>query len=421
MPSLLRLILPLLFLVLAAPALSDAPTSDTQPLSHDEIQRFIPSFVQIKYHFKRSEEKAQGMGEWSSFNAESAARYAPFLEQKRALYAGGIAIAPDQVMTFDALLQDEYLDYIEIDNLRGGISRATRQSLLLDSPGMILKADEPAKLALQPLAFAEPAASVSPENTFYGLSFREENGKALFASTLSKPASIVTSTGDKMTWLPGGSRLPVLSRVGPLPNAADCPVLLLNSDKQPVGIGLPENALNATPGQPPLWYGKDLLAGHSLSFVQLDEIQKKAERDFDAVITEVKITFRQRSEDKYGTYFDFPDASTDAPQEVYFYGLPVSEKTLFIPKRLSRNLAKIIDRITVSVNGHDVSGKFVGAFNDVGAFLIELDKPVLKPASDLMQKGALPTVVPLLTIHAERKYGRKSIQAHYDRVLHSER
>jgi len=403
-----------------------AGKKEPAPLTYEELQRFVPSFVMVEYHFKRSEQATPSSAGWGESDYESSRKYQGYLDQKRPLKTGGIAIAGGKVLTLDSFIDEDYLDHIEVDNLRGAKCPAVRHAVLKGAPGIVLELRDPGRLALEPVSFAPVPASITPESTFFTVILAPREEKYYLAAEKSEPERTLATNGEKRQVLDTACRAgsppdEYLSRFSAASSEIVLsPSLILDEHRKPVGVGLVREVCT-DPGSTPLWAGAEILADKSYSFQELDALRKSVEKTYAARIPEIKVSFRQKAKGRSSVWESSSRDDREPPQEAYYYGLPVSKTRLLVPSRIQREHAKVIDKILVGIDKREFEGKFAGAYSGIGAFLVDLEEPVLPFDPATFLKGSFPRVTPVLAVLAQRKFGRKFLEVNYDRCLTWER
>ncbi len=411
-------------------------------LTQEELSALAPHFVVVKFHFKRNEEEVRpSFDMFEMFDPESlgSGMYQSFLDAKKPLKVIGLAVGPDTVLMTDIILDDDYLDSIEVAGLRGGASPAKRVAILEKSPGMILRIEDPAKLNLEPVEFAALDEPVGADARFLEVAVQYQAEDCVLIGR-PVPAGARLGQGDgsvETILMPSpmdftdisqaaqGMALPsfVFTMFGEMNEIWKSPTLLLDGQKRPVGVAL-ESPLSATPGKPPLWRGQVLVDADRISFDELEVHKTALETRLGQSLAEIRVTFRQEADESGGMFggvsFDFNPldfmGGGGVPTEKFYYGLAVSPRTLFVPTRISREHAKVIDRIEVENGDGKIVGRFAGAFEDIAAFLITVDEDLETEPAQIVDADTLPAFEPLLTVHAQRRFGGKNLRINYTRA-----
>jgi hypothetical protein len=110
-----------------------------------------------------------------------------------------------------------------------------------------------------------------------------------------------------------------------------------------------------------------------------------------------------------------------AGRELTFFGIAVSKTQLLIPAPLDRQTAAQIDRIWIKLdNQRRLAARFVGAFKEFGAFLVELTDGEL-PATIARASQPPARGMPFWTAVARKKFAHKYLELEYARLTGLER
>jgi len=414
----------------------DATSAATESvhLSHADLSALAPFFAEVRIHLKRSKEetsRTRPFFDWVDEDGASSMMYQSYITEKKPLKLTGIVMAPDVVLTADTILNQDYVDYIEVADLRGRVSKAERLALLAHTPGLLVKVLEPEQLAIAPVPFDSPPAPFTAESTAVLVGPNEFNGwYALSSTPLTYAVQIAHDQAAEGMLMAGpiGGSVPSIARAAfsLLETAARGARLVLGEECKPLGVALTA-ALPAEPGKPPFWLGGDLMADKRIPFDELEAVKGRLKSQFEAAMPEIRITFRQPAKERgaglpmFSPEMLFDQAGGAVPNERYFYGLPVSPGLLFVPERIPREHAKVIDEISVACEGRRVPGQFAGAFEDIAAFLVRAEGELPAAPVNWSADAALPRFVPIMGVKAERKYGGKHVQVAHTRVSRLER
>jgi len=437
----LTALLATLFAVPAAAEESQATRTDMMP---EELAAFTPSFVLVKVFFKKNEEEVKphpSMYDFESFDDMYESRsgmYKSFVEGKRPLKQFGLVVEPDIVLADDMGLDKEYLDHIEIEDVKGNRSAGARLAVLRNAPAVLFRIAEPQRLAIQPVAFVDAPDVVKDVIAEIGSSIVNEKwvlaatrlGRAVRVGADGQPETVLVSgQGGVMDIMDsaessfGGFGIHMMGFPGLVSGVS---TLVITKDKRPVGVGL-SGPYSANVGEAPLWYGKAVMADERLPFETLDAQMQQLKARFAESLLEIRVAFRQKTKSGSGSWFEqalssfegaMPDfEGREAPIESFYYGLPIGPRTLFVPKRISREHAKQIDVIEVKDGDKTVAGHFTGMFSDVAAFLVSCDADLAAPPVELVKDKPLPQFSPLGTVSADRRFGGKWLDVNYARVV----
>ncbi|MCK4851436.1 MAG: hypothetical protein KAT11_08800, partial [Phycisphaerae bacterium] len=181
-----------------------------------------------------------------------------------------------------------------------------------------------------------------------------------------------------------------------------------------------------------IWKGQDILDAITgdLDADDFRNSRQDLKKKYSQLYHQVKIYYRQPSEENY--------ASRPLPERIV-YGLAIDPVTLLVPMEMSRREAKQIESIEVHLNGQDeLSGRSVsaqaadgppasksetcsaelrGSYRDFAAFVIRVKDARFGKWLDLNNQGEISRVVPVQTVHARRRFGRKDVKVWYARCL----
>lgn len=422
----------------AAPA-----TREEAALVPADVANLGHAFVIVRFYFKRNLEEAQGDREdFGRYNSDPSEMYESFISAKKPLTLVGIAVAPDRIATLDLPIDDKFVERIEVADLAGGTSPARRDAILRDRPGMLFAVQKPAGLKIAPLAFAAfnealttatalRQVSLAEKDVDYvlearpvraGLHFTPEGTMERYLETSVIDARMAASS---MASMMRGRMWAMMASMG-ADNDLPSPAILLDGQRRPIGvIFTPQMRIGGdgrieglgNPVQMP-----------SLAIERLDAMRHAAEAQFKNKIAQVRIYFRQKAEPQRGDYMDFDITemiesrmSGEVPKEVYLYGVPVGADLLFVPRFLPRAYARMIDRITVTIGGQELKGKFAGAFKDVGAFLVRTETKLPPAAADLLSSATVTQYRPMLTASISRRMGGMHLKTSYSRLAGRDR
>lgn len=409
-------------------------------LHSGERQAFAPYFVLVKFFFKQSErEVTPNEYDWSDFDEEPSRgeRYEEFIDQKRPLKQFGVMIEPSIVIASDTILDDEYLDRIEVEDFQGHTGTAVRTAVLEHAPALLLRVTEPAQLSTQVLDLAAAADIADPDAALAELWPEITPDSWLLMSTPLNPGIRIRPGAQPELVILGRSDMGRLSEgvagwpgsriwsFAPDAEGGTCS-LVLNQEKRLVGIGFAET-LSLAPAAPPLWQGKALASDTRIAYADLKTRLDSVKAKLDQSLLELHVAFRQPnkadSESRYesflggmGVSFSDFDPGEKPPTESYYYGLRVAPRLLLAAKAMPREQIKMIDAIEVHDGNKILKGTFAGMFDDVAAFLVSVNEDLGAPELPVSSEGLPQSSVPFATVSAERRFGGKWLDVNYTRV-----
>lgn len=409
-----------------------------RPIPPAELEGFAPHFCMVNIHLKRSETELPASFEFGNpFDGpgNSAQAYGSFLAAKKPLRLGAIVIGPDTVLTIDTILDDEYLDYVEVEDRFGRTSRAERSALLVHAPALLFTISDPDKLSLKPVTFEGGGNTSGGEGGIYEVrpSFFADTwtlyGFPLYGMARFSPQGETTAVlRTSIPHFQGSGSLQgmILREMTGAGIVQSSPSLLVDENFEPIGIATAPS-LSVAHGEAPLWYGPDLLADRRMSFPDLLEHRRALEDATGDLLLPVKVAFRQKAEEEsdspfYDTFLMDYDSmgfadDQEVPTEAFYFGLPVGPRVLFVPGTMERQFAKKIESIEVTTGESTVKGTFAGALEDYAAFFVAVDTDLPSPPLDLASAPSLDTFTPLLTLRAEHRFGASEFQTNYSRLL----
>ena len=347
-------------------------------------------------------------------------RYFQYLrDRKMTLDFPGLVLAEGQIIIPDLQLNNRFIQSIEVRTLAGQVMQAKLTDLLSRCEGAILKVQGEDARKLTPLKFT-PLDKIDLTTTLQELTLhRQEDQWWLMQSDLN-PSLVLA---DKQQTLVYGTPGQASSRYHR--GYWEGPSIIANAKGEPVGIacGAGIDSREAYG----LWLGKSLLECPRIDVARL-EADKKAMRDrLLKSVHEVVIQFRQgRGGESESPSYDSRRGGSFNPdsiagREVTLYGVAINDTQILIPLQLDRRVAAQIDRIEVKYSLlQRVPAKFVGAYKEFGAFLIELPKgklPAVAEMTDsLPQRGE-----PFWGGSPRKKFAGKYIDLDYNRLLSRER
>ncbi|OPZ07651.1 MAG: PDZ domain (Also known as DHR or GLGF) [candidate division BRC1 bacterium ADurb.BinA292] len=400
----------------AAASADAAPT--TGPLTLQQAESFLEHFAVIEVFFKRSEEDKDAVHP----------EYESYISRKLPMRLIGIALDAEHVVTIDTDLDEKWIDRIQVTDMRGRSAPAERAALLLDAPALVFRIADPTGLTLRPPQFTDPGPAapdglqqlvvtrhgsnymlqLSPAQPLVQLTPEYQLQRVLSTAVYDPDAS---SRGMMDDWSGWSSDFEI-NKV---------PVLLLDQRRRPVGL-----AFRAY-----LPYGESAEEGlrpdqrERVAWTQYAAAQDQLTTAAGRWVMETHITFRQKAEEGGGTFLGLPLPNVDSimggqvnvPDEWYVYGFPIAPDLLFVPTRIQREFAKVIDRIEVRDGDRTIPGRFYGAYEDIAAFLIRLDEPLSVAPAEIFSSQPVRMIRPMLSIYPERRYGREYLDVGYARLL----
>ncbi len=394
------------------------------------------SMVRVHVHFKRDVANEFGSGEQKVSFQERLARR--MVEQEMSLDLGGIVLDHQgHILIADPETELRLVDRIEVIALDGKTRPARLLAIIKKMDAAVIQVSDP--IGLRPVSFT-----------------RSEQIEQLISSSPSKdplpPLQLVSiyragrdwhismsplissfrydSTDPFPQYFLGRTTGSVSSELGNGETMGVSPSLIADKDGNFIGITM--RGLLDLKQEYRIWRGQDILAAIS-SDLNADEFRSSRQalkEKYAQLYHQVKIYYRQPSEEEYGR--------GPLPERI-IYGLAIGPNTLLVPQEMSRREAKQIESIEVHLNGQDelsgrsvsaqgadgppapksetCSGELLGAYRDFAAFIIGVKDARFGKWLDLDSQGEISRVVPVQTVYARRRFGRKDIRVWYTRCL----
>lgn len=391
-------------------------------ISPEMLGKLADSFVAVKIYFKRNKKEASGDHDWGSSAYERSSRYEAFIEQKRPMRLGGVAVSKNQVMIYDVFLDDEYLDYIEVENLKGETTRVERFAILKNTPAMLLKTKADAGMDLSPPEFGQAPEDIDEDTELFGISLEEKGIEYMVQSNPMGAGHVYLEGRPRLQVSLNGTDIGSDSssyhryRQRGMDQLYHTPSLILDADHKAIGVGILGKII--IPGDENFaWKIQDLDEEARIAFEDWQQLQTKTKDQYKDLILETRVAFRQKAEDDSYSYNRWSSDAGDIA-EIYLYGLPISKTQLFIPNRIQREQAKIIDTITIFHDGKEIEAIFSGAYQTIGGFVVETKESVLPYDASVFSQDSAPRISPMITVLPQRKFGGKFMEMGYDRYLH---
>lgn len=394
--------------VASAPAPATAPTS--QPSSApakkavpDKLVQAAKSLVTVHYYFKKDLAEEAGRNSWPSFRARMYERY---VDDKITLDASGLVIAPGRVLVYDNGLESRFIERIEIRTADGKTFAATREKLLENCSGEILRVEGDL-----PAPTFKPVEKIDLSTTLRAAGLMMDDDRWYVDYNSLSPLTVYGSAGNFYFSSPG--KPPAAGHVE-IADTADSNLvqLIADSDGNPVGACV-DAMLDARQDEV-VWKGADLLASPGLS---ADELAKKQTALHDKLLKsvfELRMKFRPAAPDER-------DADGLAGKEIPLYCFAISDKQAVIPQLVSRRIAAKIESIDVKFDQASRSRcRFVGAFAEFGASVIELENGTF-PGFIPVAKADPVAIKPLWAATPRERNGKTDVDLTVNRLVGKKR
>ncbi|HOF17745.1 MAG TPA: PDZ domain-containing protein [Phycisphaerae bacterium] len=384
----------------AQPMTATAPA--TSPAAEDEpaVDEIVPeallraareSFVIVEFWYKKdlSDAAKADHKDWRTRRL-----YSDFVDQKRPEERAGLVVDDGLVLVADSAIEDRFLEKIVVRDVRGRRHEATRERLLTDAPGVLLRLAPPKKRreALHPLAFVPVEDRGVNTLLLSARLFQSDDQWRIDAASL--PAAVPFAPGKaKNVHFGDGSRND--------PHDAD-PELIADETGRPVGVDLSGEFDMAQ--KLCAWKGADLLApSASLDWKLVRAAEDKARAALIDCVHQVVFQFGK------------------AGHEYTTYALAVSPTELLIPEGITRQSAAQIRRIFLKEPpAAQRRADFVGAYKGFDAVLLRLREGKL-PAHVELGRDDPQRMKPFWAATCRERFGRKYVDLGTARLVGKQR
>jgi hypothetical protein len=407
------------------------------------LQAARTAFCQVHYFLKRPPDEPaaqEGRLPWEE-SGDGGSRYTDYINKKMSLLAGGLLLDnTGQVLVPDLHIEDKYVDRIEVIAPDGTAYPAEQDRILDRAPGVILQIKEPLKGWRAPRFTPQKrrvdisrthCVALTPDGRDLWLTITPIAARAYDYRSKGTEAGLVLPP-DESAHMAAPAWLFRLGLMGASTAGAaemvSSPGLLCNDEGEPVGAFLSGSPM--TPGQTVAdWQHERLLRGPALTFAQLKELSDRCNEEFGKNVYKCRILFRHGGEGAGGEDIMSRIARLRAGMgggeeggaERTTFGLAVASDRLLVPQDISREEAAHIEKIEITTDAGTLEGEFIGAFKDVGAFLVGVKGAAL-PAVALIAPQDKPEKMRLfLTVTAREKFGKKHLEVHPNRWTGEER
>ena len=395
------------------------------------------SMVPVRIYFKRDVPNEFDSDEEGASYQERFARQ--MVERKMSLDLGGLVLDDDgHILIADPEIEQRLIDRIEIVTADGTVRQGTLLTILKNMDAAILEISDAAGLV--PVRFKS-------SKELDRLTSLARTGNAKIGSL--PPLYLVSISRSGRDWYivkgPVGESF-LYNSQAPLPQyflgtlsgdvsdqlsgsetTGSTPALITDGNGNFIGAVM--RGIIDLDQENRIWRGEDILTAISAD-LNVDEFlrsQKSLEKQYARLYHRVKIYYRQPSEEDY--------APTPKPERIE-YGLALDSTHLLVPMDISRGEAKQIESIEVQLSDEDEAAnqpvtaqttgadnskvcqaEFVGAYRDFAAFVVKIKDAHFDNWLDLDTRARITKVVPIRTIYARQRFGRKDLTLWYARCL----
>ena len=396
----------------SAPLGGSRPT--TKPAGKDEdavpqalIDASRNSFVAIEVNLKKDTSEPLNSDE-TDYRVSQL--YEQYVDQKRPAETAGIVLDDKgRVLICDSGLDDRYIAGITV--VQGDKSLPARQArLLYDAPGIILQADAGAASQLKPLAFS-PLADRGVNTVLYQSALYRMDDQWRLRFGLSRPSVPMTPGGSSNVFygdsLAAGSSSAYGSRYG----METFLHIVADANGLPVGCAtLPFFDLQQTQC---IWRGPDLVAAKGIDWGKLTAAETACRARMLSSVQEVVLVLRQGEEAESSRYSSRESA---AGREISVYGLAINDTDVVVLQYVDSKVARQIEKIYIK---HSPTIRqevqFVGAFKEIGGFVVRLTKGKLPSRVELAASDPA-RIRPFWTARLRKRLGEKYVDLSTNRL-----
>jgi len=399
------------------------------------------SMVPVRVYFRRDVANEFDSDEDEISYQERFARQ--MVERQMSLDLGGVVLDDHgHVLIADPEIEQRLIDRIEVVGTDGKARPGRLMTILKKMDGAILEVSEPTGLV--PVQFRQSkeldklSSGPRPKGSEIGslaalqLASISRSGQDWYVCTGPMSESFRHNSEDPVPqYLLGRVSGDVSEQLSGSETMGSTPAVVVDKDGNFIGAVM--RGIVDLEQKNSIWKGKDILASITgdLNVDEFFNSQKALEKQYSQLYHQVKIYYRQPSEEEYGP----------APKpERIVYGLALDSTRLLIPSEISRLEAKQIESIEVQLSAEDemtnqpsavrtsgtdlsgadskiCQGEFLGAYRDFAAFVVKIKDAQFNNWLDLGSEGQITEVVPFRTTYARRRFGRKDLRVWYARCL----
>ena len=363
------------------------------------------SFVVVRTWYRKDMSEAASQTER---NWQTTRLYGEYIDKKRPAEVPGLVLDDrGGVLIADDGIEDRFIEKIEVRDVAGKIYPARRAKLLLDAPGIVLKADRAAG-SLKPPEFVALEKTGIDTKLLQARLWRVDDKWRVQVSPLYP--SVEYARGKVGNVFFGYRSSSGSSRRIPL----SLPVLIADDLGRPVGCAAaPYLDLAQTEC---LWKGADLARGKARAWDEFAADVAASRKKLIAATQEIVIKFHQGGDEGSRRYEYSERPSAAAGREISAYGAAISDTHILVPTPLDRRTAAQIDKIYVKHSPTNrQAAEFVGAYKGFSAFVVRLSKGTL-PAHVELAPADPPRMTPFLVANMRKKQGKKYVDLATGRI-----
>ncbi len=361
------------------------------------------SFVVVEVWYKKdtAESKAFVERDWQARRI-----YEDYIDKKRPSETTGLVLdAQGHILVVDGGLEDRFLDKIVVQDVTGARYPARREKLLIGTSGVLLKVDAKAAAKLKPLKFAELKDEGVNTSLLAAALYKTDDKWRLRAAPV-RPSVGFGKGEDENAFFGSAASAYYARRYG---GASSAVGLIANEDGEPLGCSV-SSRLDLRQAES-LWLGPDLIKAQAVPWQQLAGAREKIRAQLIKATHEIVIRFHQGADKSR-----YSEGGGAAGSESTAYGYAISPTEILVPMHMDSKQAAKVDKFFVKFSPRDRRpADWVGAYKDVGAFVIKLSKGKLPAHLQLAGKDLL-RMRPFWVARPRKRYGKTYVDVTINRL-----
>jgi PDZ domain-containing protein len=363
-------------LLLLAPATAGEPARLETGLARKVIDRWGANLVTVEVFLQRSEGEDPSRSKWVKEE----------YSEKRPLEMAGLAVDPRTIWLPEPDLERRFIPRLAV-RIQPGKPAIPVQLVgtFLKLPGWVARTEEPMG-GVEAIDFASWDGGVE--------------GLVTLGAAFARGERVLTvSRAGGEYWKAGGaywSQVPV-------------GVLLVDKDLRPVGYS--SSGMVGLENAPDLWRGKEIAAGPVIDFGAFDASRKALLGQVAPFTLTVRGFFRHEEEEEGRRFRRFHSyrggGDGESRNDFLACGYALTPKRVLVNYGLDQDSAIRLERIVIRSGGEERPARFLGAFEDYRAFLIEPEGADLPGAPDLSPEGPLAISQPVIAVTADHQTSRR--------------
>ncbi len=344
-------------------------------LAAKAIERWGPHLVTVEVWLQRSEGEDPTRSKWVKDE------YA----EKRPLEVAGLLVDPRTVWMPELDLERRFIPRVAIRAAGKAPLPATLLGSFTRLAGWVVRTGEP-------IPGVEAIDFVPREGGVEGL--------LTIGAAFARGERVLTVTRAGGEYWRAGSSFWTQVRVG---------VLLIDKDLRPVGYSA--SGLVGLEDAPDLWRGKEIAAGPVLDFAAFDRSRQAVLDQTAPWAITVRGFFRHEEEEEGRRFRRFrsyrPGGDGESRNDFLASGYVLGPKRVLVNYALDLDGAIRLERVVLRTAGGERPARFLGAFRDFRAFLIEPEGIELAGPLDLAPEGRFSISQPVIAVTADHQTSRR--------------